>query len=104
MLSPARLLEFVARETGVPIAVLTGPSRSRAAAEARRLAAYLARAVCRIPVRQVARLSGRDDSVFSRPLARLEARLATDPDLRRRLEALARKLRLSTHGKSTSQD
>ena len=103
-LPPAQLLEFVARETLVPIAVLTGPSRARAAAQARLFAAHLARAVCRIPVRQVARLFGRDDSVFSRPLARLESRLVTDPELRRRLEVLARRLRLSTHGKSTSQD
>jgi putative transposase len=87
------ILEFVARETGVPLAVLAGPQRTRAAASARRLAAYLARRVCRIPIRRVALRLGRDDSAFVRPLARIQESLSVSPEARRRMEKLVEKLR-----------
>ena len=115
-LSLEQVLDFVARETGVPVAVLAGPRRTRAAATARCLAAYLARRLCRIPIRRVARRLGRDDSAFARPLARLEDELTTDANRRRRTDELVQCLRqealrmlpaLSRHPHShsaTSQD
>jgi REP element-mobilizing transposase RayT len=103
-LSVERLLEIVARETGIPVAVLYGPRRYRAAAAARCLAAHLARDVCGIPIRRLARRLGRDDSAFSRPLARLEATLTADPAFARRVERLVRTVRAAASDKSTSQD
>jgi putative transposase len=88
-----QVLDFVSAETGVPLLALAAPGGARAAASARRLAAYLARRVCRIPVRRVARRLGRDDSAFARPLARLEERLRMDSDARRRMETLVVRLR-----------
>ena len=89
------VLEFVARETGISVAVLAGPRRTRATAAARHLAAYLARRLCRIPARRVARRLGRDESAFARPLARLEDELVADTRLRGQIERLVRRLRRS---------
>jgi REP element-mobilizing transposase RayT len=89
------VLKLVSRETGVPLAVLVSHRRNRPAAAARCLTAYLAHRVGRISVRQVARRFGRDDSVFVRPLARLERELTRDGDRRRRVDGLVRALRRS---------
>jgi REP element-mobilizing transposase RayT len=95
------ILQIVARDAGIPVAMMTGARRGRVAAAARCLAAYLARRVCRIPVRRVARHLGRDDSAFARPLVRLELRLATDPDLRTRIDRLITRLRNHSRARQT---
>ena len=64
--------------------------------------AKLARRLCRIPTRHVARRFGRDDSAFSRPLASLEDQLTTDDQLRHRIETLVRTLRQSAAASAAS--
>jgi REP element-mobilizing transposase RayT len=97
-----RLLDVVARESGLTVMTLRGPRCGGEAAAARCRAAYLARRYCGIPVRRVARNLGRDDSAFTRPLARLEARLQVDQQLQNRMRRLLRTLAQTE--KSKNQD
>ncbi len=92
-LTEDRVLEAVAHETGISAAALAGPGRGGEVAFARCLAAYVGRRFGRISVRRMARRLHRDDSSFTRPLARLEARLASDEALIRQLDRLVRHLR-----------
>lgn len=98
-LTEDRVLEAVARETGIPLSDLTGPRKGGEIALARCLAAYLARRLGRISVRRIARRLHRDDSSFVRPLARLERRLETDAALRDHVDRIIRSLR--TRGPKT---
>jgi hypothetical protein len=97
-----RLLDIVARESGIAVATLRGPRCGGEVAAARCLAAYLARRYCGIPVRRVARSLGRDDSAFTRPLASLEARLQLDQSLQRTMRRLVRAL--AQNQESNNQD
>ncbi len=95
----------VAHDCGVSLADLTGPNPGGELAAARCRAAYVANRFARIPIRRVARRLGRDDSTFSRPLARLERCLDADPELRARIDRLVEALRPTpTVPKSTNQD
>jgi putative transposase len=87
------LLELVSSECGLTVGDLASRQRGGEVAAARCRLAYLARHICRVPLSQVARRLGRDDSSFARPLARLEDALPTDPLLRRRIQRLANSLR-----------
>jgi REP element-mobilizing transposase RayT len=86
------LLEIVAGDFGLALPILAGRARGGPVAEARYLAAHLARGLFRIPLRRVALRLRRDDSYFARPLARLEARLEQDPLLQARLDRLTQSL------------
>jgi hypothetical protein len=97
-LTEQRVLDAVAGDTGFSLVDLAGPRRGGQIAFARSLAAYLARRFGNISVRRMARLLRRDDSTFSRPLARLEARLPDDPALRLQVDRLLHRL------KSPNQD
>ena len=83
-----RLLDHVARESGLTIEDLCGRSCGGEVAAARCRAVYLARHFCRVPIRRLAIRLGRDDSSFARPLARLERQLQNDEGLRARLRRL----------------
>lgn len=87
------LLEIVAHECGLTLAILLGRQRGGEVADARCRAAHLARQFFRIPLSRVALRLNRDDSSFARPLARLESRLERDPDLQARMRRLAHILR-----------
>ena len=80
--SEDRLIEVVARSTGLAKEDLTGPQKGGAIAFARCITAYLGRRFARISTRRLARRLHRDDSSFARPIARLEKRLETDGPLR----------------------
>ena len=97
-----RLLEIVARDSGLTVAALRGSRCGGEVAAARCRAAYLARRYCGIPVRRLARNLGRDDSAFTRPLAKLEANLQLDHGLQHRIRRLLRTLAQSE--KSKNQD
>jgi len=97
-LTEDRVLRAVALDTGLAVQDLVGPRRGGSVASARCLAAYLARRLGHISVRRMARRLGRDDSGFTRPLARLEARLGTDDFLRNQIDRLTQRL------KSANQD
>ncbi|MGE5278951.1 MAG: REP-associated tyrosine transposase [Acidobacteriota bacterium] len=83
-----RLLDHVARESGFTIEDLRGRRCGGEVAAARCRAVYLARHLCRIPIRRLAIRLGRDDSSFARPLAKLESQLQVDERLRARLRRL----------------
>jgi putative transposase len=72
--------EVVAREEGVTLADLAGPSRVRSLSRARGLCALLGRDVGAIPVARTARYLRRDPSTLSRDVARLVRRLEEDPE------------------------
>jgi hypothetical protein len=97
-LTEERVLDAVALDTGVSLAGLTGPRRGGEVASARCLAVYLGRRFGNISVRRMARRLRRDDSTFTRPLARFEADLANDNALRDQVDRLLRLL------KSANQD
>jgi len=92
-LTEDRVLEAVAHETGLSPENLVGPARGGEVAFARCLAAYVGRRFGRISVRRMARRLRRDDSSFTRPLARLEARLSSDEALIRRVDRIVRRLK-----------
>jgi len=98
------LIEIVARECGLTLAVLAGRERGGEVAAARCRAAYLARRLFRIPLRRVALRLQRDDSSFARPLARLEIQLERDVALRNRMQRLTDALlRTATHPEIRNQ-
>jgi putative transposase len=104
-LTVERVLDVVARHTGISVGALSGPRRGGDVSRSRALAAYLARRLGRISVRTMARRLGRDDSSFVRPIARLEAGLESDPALRHQLDRIIRDLTCPTPPpKSANQD
>jgi REP element-mobilizing transposase RayT len=96
-----RLLDHVARESGLTIEDLRGRRCGGEVAAARCRAVYLARHLCRIPIRRLAIRLGRDDSSFARPLARLESQLQTDERLRVRLRRLIDTLPTTPHNRKS---
>jgi REP element-mobilizing transposase RayT len=73
-ISIERLLEIVAKDSGLTPGQLRGSRRGGEFAEARCRAAYLARQLFSIPLRRIALYLNRDDSVFASPVVRLESR------------------------------
>jgi hypothetical protein len=92
-LSEDRLIEVVARMTGMTKEDLTGAQKGGSVAFARCLAAYVGRRLCGISTRRLARRFQRDDSSFVRPMANLEKRLHTDGHLRDQLGQIVHELR-----------
>ena len=94
--SEERLIEVVARSTGLTKEDLTGPRKGGSIAFARSVAAYLGRRFARISTRRLARRLHRDDSSFARPIARLEKRLETDSSLREQIGRIVAELQSSS--------
>ncbi len=95
-LTEQRVIEVVARMTGLSPEVMAGPRKGGSIAFARCLAVYIGRYLGRISTRRMARHLHRDDSSFVRPIARLETRLATDRDLRDLIDRIAREISKTT--------
>jgi hypothetical protein len=93
----------VARRLGTPEAGMQGRGRSRAAALARAVVAYLAREEARLSLRTVARFLGRDDATLSLAVQRLEARLAVDSRLAAKVSHLRRLVRRGSRRKVRKQ-
>lgn len=93
----------VARALGIPEIHMGGQGRSRAAALARAVAAYLAREEAGLPINAAARYFGRDEATLSLALRRLENRLAADSHLSARLTLLRRVIRRGARRKRIKQ-
>lgn len=78
----------VAEHYRIPVAELAGPSRARAASEARGVVAHIARNSGAAGLSEVARRFGRDPTTMSRVLRRVEDRLADDARLAQSLRDL----------------
>jgi len=89
------VITAVACNTGVSPEELAGLRKGGTVAFARCLAVHVGRQFAKISIRRMARHLHRDDSSFSRPLARLEARLATDAELRDLIDRIVRDIRAS---------
>lgn len=92
-LSEDRVIEVVARITGVAADDLTGPRQGGQVAFARCVAAYVAKRLGRIPVSRMARRFHLDDSSLARPLSALDARLAQDASLRAQIDRIVIEIR-----------
>lgn len=93
----------VARAFGTRDVQMHGRSRSRPAALARAVAAYLAREEAGISLQRVARSFGRDESTVSLAIQRLEVRLAADPVFSGQVDHLRRVLRRGARRKRLKQ-
>ena len=90
--------ETVARSmavsAGFSLADLKGPSRRHDVSRSRILSAYLGKERVGIPIAEVARLFGRDDSALARRVRLLERRIACEPKLKEQIERVAESARL----------
>ena len=91
-LDAARVSRAVARALDLDVETLRAAGRGRGTSESRGIAAYLGREVARIPIARTAEYFRRDGSTLVRDVARLEARIARDPRLRRRVAAIRKSL------------
>lgn len=89
------VIDAVARAVGVARPALVGPTRARAASQARGLAGLLAQATGAGTLSALARVTGRDPGSISRAVEAARRQVATDRGLARRL-AKARKALLET--------
>jgi REP element-mobilizing transposase RayT len=85
--SPDAIIEAVAAACGVTAAALRDRSRARHLAQARGLAGLIARETGAAPLSAMAARFGRDQSSYSRAVARVAERLATNEDLGKWAEA-----------------
>ena len=92
-----------ARALGIPEIHMGGQGRSRAAALARTVAAYLAREEAGLPINAAVPYFGRDETTVSLALRRLENRLAADSHLSARLTLLRRVTRRGARRKRIKQ-
>jgi putative transposase len=84
-LTEAWVASAVAVSLGMKPRDLMSAGRQRADSRARLIAAYLGRAIGGIPVSRTAKYFGREESTFVRGVLRLEEKLKTDANLRRRV-------------------
>ncbi|HXM78224.1 MAG TPA: transposase [Thermoanaerobaculia bacterium] len=92
-LSEDSVMAAVARVSGVTKEEMTGPRQGGSIAFARCLTAYVAKRLGRISARRLARRFHLDDSSLVRPMAALEATLATDVLLRELIDRIERAIR-----------
>jgi len=92
-LSEARVVAAVSRAFELDVTQLRGPARRRRLAEARWIAAYLARRLGRLPLARMSRYLHRDPSTLVRGVAGLEERIEKDRVFRRRLDGVVKQLR-----------
>jgi hypothetical protein len=93
----------VARALGMNESLIRGRGRTRAAARARAVAAYVAREEAGISLREAARYFNRDDATLSLAVRRLERSLAGDSQLRVQLTHLGRVVRRGERRKVIKQ-
>lgn len=89
----AEILELVARESGTAAETLHRKGRGRVESRLRDEAVFVGREVSGIGLTQAAKYLRRDPSTLSLALKRLEDRLATDSDQRKRVQHLCARLR-----------
>jgi len=89
----AMVADFVASEERIAMENLMCPNRSARGSMIRSIAAYIGRREAGIPVAQMARHFGRDESTLIRGVQRLEAAFRVDERLRERLSRIATCLR-----------
>ncbi len=85
----SRVAELVASAEQVSMENLVRPGQSSRASLVRSIAAYVGRGEAGIPVAQMARHFGRDESTLIRGVQRVEAALKIDARLRARVSAIA---------------
>lgn len=93
--SVEQILRSVAEELGIPAERISTASRARGPAHARAVVAYLARELAHLPLTAVARAVRRDPVTLSHAVRRLEGALEATPQMRHRVERIARHLRQS---------
>ncbi len=91
--SVEEILAAVAEDTGIPAARLAAAGRARGPAHARAVVAYLARELAHLPLTTVAQVVRRDPVTLSHAVRRLERMLDQTPELRKRVDRIARHLR-----------
>jgi chromosomal replication initiation ATPase DnaA len=89
------ILRSVAEELGLPAERISTASRARGPAHARAVVAYLSRELAHLPLTAVARVVRRDSVTLSHAVRRLEGALAHTPELRHRVDRIARRLQQS---------
>jgi REP element-mobilizing transposase RayT len=99
-----RIARRVAREQEMDAGRMRGPGRERDVSRARLMVAWLGREVGRIPVAQTARFFSRDTSTMINGVNRLEAAMAEDRGLRRRLGALRDSLGAAARNNTIRKD
>lgn len=87
-----KVARLVAKEFGVEVPAMKGPSREREISQARSVTAYVAREAGRISLARTAEYFRRDGSTLVRNVAFLEGELADDPALRRKVAAITSSL------------
>ena len=87
------ILAAVAKELGIPVGRILSVGRARGPARARAVVAYLARELADIPLTSVAPVVRRDPVTLSHAVRRLERLLDQTPEMRSRVDRLARSLR-----------
>jgi chromosomal replication initiation ATPase DnaA len=87
-----KVAKIVARELGVELSVMKGPSRARDISKARGVTAYVAREAGRIALSRTADYFGRDGSTLVRNVALLESELPDSPALRKQLSSISSQL------------
>ena len=92
-LTEAKIVSVVATGLGVRVSDLIGGGRQRTLSRARNIAAYVGRDAGGIPVAQMARYFGREESTLSRGVVRIEETLARDSALRISVARLTADLR-----------
>jgi putative transposase len=87
-----KVARIVARELGVELSVMKGPSRAREVSKGRGVTAYVAREAGRIALSRTADYFGRDGSTLVRNVALLESELPDSPALRKQLSSISSQL------------
>lgn len=98
-----RIADQVGRLLGPRHTSLCGPGRSRQAARARAVIAFIARQEAGLPLKTVATYFGRDDATLSLAVQRLERQMATDPKLTAKVNQLRRVIRRGARRKGVKQ-
>lgn len=97
------ILRAVAEDFNIPMSNISAVGRARGPARARAVAAYLARELIHVPLTAVATAVRRDPATLSHAVRRLDETLSRAPQVRRRVERLAQRLRgKSQKGKRTA--
>jgi chromosomal replication initiation ATPase DnaA len=92
-LTPATVAEAVAIATGIHVADIRGPARSRALTAARGLFAHIGKRHGMIPFVQSARYLDREESAVAKLAGRVEVSLESSRELKECLEIAVRRLR-----------
>lgn len=90
----AKVAELVASAERISMENLVRPGQSASASLIRSIAAYIGRGEAGIPVAQMARYLGRDESTLIRGVQRVEAALKIDERLRARVSEIAASLQV----------